>query len=218
MKKKVKILPSLASADQMRLGEQIRELGDYPFLHLDIEDGNFIPNITFGMKTIREAARTFNKVMDAHLMVTEPMDYINELADAGVKGVAFHIEATAYPSVILHRIKERGMRAGIALNFMAGTELLLPYLNYIDYVLFMTSEPDGENQRFCPYILRKIEDARRLLPQNISVVADGGVSEENMSEVIQKGADTLVMGRAVWRTGHAGLQLARLYKKITKGE
>lgn len=213
MQKNIKILPSLASADQMRLGEQIRELGEYPYLHLDIEDGNFIPNITFGMKTVRAAAGIFRGEMDAHLMVTDPLEYIDDLAEAGVAAAAFHIEAVQYPYLVLHRIKARGMRAGIAMNFMAPPEAVLPYKDAVDYVLLMTSEPDGENQKFCPHMLQKIEAMRRLLPQRISVAADGGVSEENMGDVIRSGADILVMGRAVWQAGHAGAQLKRLQNR-----
>ena len=102
----MKIFPSLASADPMNLGESIRRLEGYPYLHLDIEDGNFVPNITFGMKTVRAAASICTAKIDAHLMVTNPEDYLEELAAAGVEAAAFHIEATGYPLRLINRIHQ----------------------------------------------------------------------------------------------------------------
>lgn len=212
----IKIIPSLASANQLRLEEQIMELGGYPFLHIDMEDGNFVPNITFGMKTVRAAASMGDIELDAHLMVTRPEDYIDDLMDAGIMKIAIHIEATQYPAVYLNHIRDRGGTAGIAFNCMAQISRVLPYIDSMDYVLVMTSEPDGRGQLFNSRMLEKIREARKLLPDHISIMADGGVSEKNMNLVAESGADTLVMGRAVWNADNAGLQVNYLMKQLNK--
>lgn len=214
VKRDIKIIPSLASANQMCLGNQIKELKEYPFLHIDIEDGNFVPNITFGMKTILEAGRIGKKIMDAHLMVMNPEEYIDPLIDGGITDIAIHVEAVNYPAKYLQRIKDRNGRAGVAFNFMAQPEQILPYLALVDYVLIMTSEPDGKAQKFNGCMLEKIRRARTMLPERVSIIADGGISEENMKQVIRSGADTLVMGRAVWGAPDAGKQITRLMEEL----
>ena len=112
----MKIFPSLASADQLKLREEIEKLKNHTYLHYDIEDGNFVPNITFGLGTVRLAAEVTEASMDAHLMVQNPLDYLNDLQACGFKAVAVHWEALDYPSRIITEIKRRGMKAGIALN------------------------------------------------------------------------------------------------------
>lgn len=210
----IRINPSLASADMLRLREQIMELGDYPYLHLDIEDGNFVPNITFGMKTIQAVSKFTKKELDAHLMVTEPGNYIEELMDMGIRRIAFHIEAVSYPAVYLNQIRNRGGIAGLAFNCMEPVSSAFPYIEFLDYVLIMTSEPDGRGQEFNSYMLEKIREARECLPKRISVMADGGISEDYMKQVIKAGADTLVMGRAIWNAEDPGRKVAELIKSV----
>lgn len=206
--------PSLASAKQLNLQKQIDLLEDYPYLHLDVEDGNFVPNITFGMKTISEVAAYTEKQLDAHLMVTDPDSYIDELINAGVKKIAFHIEAEKYPAVVLQHIRRRGGCAGLAFNEMTSAELALPYIDKLDYLLIMTSEPDGEGQKYNPFLIHKIRQARKLFPPKISIMVDGGVSETTMKEVIEAGADTLVMGRAVWGAKNPAEKIRELIAQI----
>ena len=127
-----RIDPSLASADPLRLAEQIGQLEGHPFLHLDMEDGNFVPNLTFGLKTVQAVAAYADQELDAHLMVTDPGGYIETLLDAGVQRIAFHIEAAPYPAVYLNRIRERGGKAGLAFNCMEPVESALSYENSLD--------------------------------------------------------------------------------------
>lgn len=220
MENEIRILPSLASADQLRLEEQIEALREYPYLHLDVEDGNFIPNITFGMKTIQSIAAVANKKMDVHLdvhlMVTKPDYYIDELLDIGIKSIAFHIEAVSYPGQYFEQIHRKGGNAGIAFNFRAHPKMILPYVDEVDYVLIMTSEPDGKGQEFHASILKKIEETRRMLPERIRIVADGGISKENMFSVVKSGADTLVMGRAIWNAVDPGQQVEYLLSLLNE--
>lgn len=212
----IRINPSLASADPLRLAEQIRMLGDHPFLHLDMEDGNFVPNLTFGMKTVRAVAESVDKELDAHLMVTDPGAYIDELLDAGIRKIAFHIEAASYPAVYLNRIRDRGGKAGLAFNCMEPVESALPYERELDYVLIMTAEPDGRGQEFNPRMLKKLQRAREIFPRRVEIMADGGISEDRMLQTAEAGADILVMGRAIWGAKEPGRQIRELTEKAQR--
>lgn len=196
----MKILPSLASADQMYLGETIQMLKDYPYLHFDIEDGNFVPNITFGMKTIRAAAALCKARMDAHLMVVNPYDYFKPLADTGFAAVSFHWEATGYPLRHINRIHELGMDAGIAINPCTSVTEIFPYLDRIEYVLVMTSEPDGKGEMFQDNMIEKIQDFAERTDNRVHIIADGGIGEREFDCVKKAGATAVVMGRTIFRS------------------
>ena len=204
------IVPSIASANPLNLQSELRRLGSYPLLHIDIEDGNFLPNITFGMKTVRAIAAASEAKLDAHLLVTAPKDYIDPLADCGIAMVSFHIEAAPYPADILNRIRRRGMKAGLAFNFKTSVREALPFVSCLDYVLIMTSEPDDGECLFCSAMLDKIREARSLLPRRISIWTDGGVGEKELPLVAAAGADTVVMGRAVWQADDPQTRLRQL--------
>lgn len=192
------LIPSMASANQLNLKKSIDSLGRIKKIHFDIEDGNFIDNITFGLRTVRDVLNYTDREADAHLMVTTPGRYIDDLMALGVKAIAVHVESGIFPAAHLHRIRRLGGRAGLALNFMAPVSTLLPYLQDIDYALLMTSEPDGRGQVFNPWALGKIAEARRLLPAHISIVVDGGITEDWLPEVVAAGADTVILGRTLW--------------------
>lgn len=198
----MKIFPSLASAEPMNLGDSIRRLEGYPYLHLDIEDGNFVPNITFGMKTVRAAASICTAEMDAHLMVTNPEDYLEELAAAGVEAAAFHIEATGYPMRLVNRIHQLGMKAGIALNPCTDYQTVLPYLEQAEYILLMSSEPDRALEAFQEHILDKIRQIKRASEGRTDIVVDGGIGSDEYYKVKEAGATGIVMGRTIFRSEH----------------
>ncbi len=218
----VKIIPSLASADPLRLGECMRMLGTYPYLHLDVEDGNFVPNITFGMKTVRAAADIWKTKgggrLDVHLMVAKPELWLDELLEAGVHRIAFHLENVPYPAVLLNRIRKGGAEVGVALNCMGCVEQILPYAELADYVLLMTSEPDGRGQMFNPHMVDKIRKARRMLPAGTEIMADGGILESGLRIVADAGADDAVMGRAVWSCPDVLSEIQRLLKQVNGEE
>ncbi len=192
------INPSLASANPLDLRRSIERLGDIPHLHLDIEDGNFVPNITFGLKTVRETAKIATARLDAHLLVTNPNDYLADLAEAGLVAVAGHYEAVEYPLDLLGRIRSLGMRAGLALNFKTPAEALEPFVDGLDYIIIMLAEPDGGAFAYRPSLLEKVRRARALLPPRVSIWVDGGVSRKTLPDVVGAGADTVVLGRAIW--------------------
>ena len=212
-------IPSMASANQLNLKKSLDSLGKIKKIHFDIEDGNFIDNITFGLRTVRDDLHYTDREADAHLMVTTPGQYIDDLMALGVKAIAVHVESGIFPAAHLHRIRQLGGRAGLALNFMAPVSALLPYLKDMDYVLLMTSEPDGRGQEFNPWALEKIAEARRLLPERISIVVAGGCTEYWLPRVVAAGADTVILGRTLW-VEDPEAQYDRLQRMIkdTEGE
>ena len=193
----MRIIPSIASARMLNIEDSLRRLSGCSSLHLDIEDGNFIPNITFGIKTIREISRASDIPLNAHLMVTNPEKYITPLGECGVKEIAFHLESSPYPLEIIHKIKRMGMKAGLAYNFATAIENGEAFFDDIDFLLVMTSEADGEDQRFRQSSLKRIRCARKLLGSKKPLWVDGGVGEKELPLVYGAGADTAVMGRAV---------------------
>ena len=198
----MKILPSVASDNQLCLGKEIEALGGHKYLHFDIEDGNFVPNITFGMKTIRAVVSKYDKIWDAHLMVTNPLMYIEELGEAGCSAAAFHWESTGYPLQVIHKIKRMGMKAGIALNPNTPANVLKPYLDRLDYILIMTSEPDGEGDLFQNEMIKKVECLARLCGPQTEIIADGGIAEKEFLCLKKAGATGAVMGRTIFASEH----------------
>lgn len=211
----MKIVPSLASANQLELGKAIDCLGKRTPLHLDVEDGHFVPNITFGLRTIREVLSYPGtpKETDVHLLVSNPSDYVEELLAIGVRSIAFHIEAEAYPAQLLHRIRKAGARAGIALNCRTDASALLYYTDETDYVIQMTAEPDGKNQQFNEAVLAKLSGMRKMLPARISIMADGDISLARLPQLAEAGVDTAVMGREIF----GAADCAKRFDEILEG-
>lgn len=211
-----KILPSLASANQMRLEQEIRRVESVGYLHFDIEDGNFVPNITFGMKTVRSACEIAKDLCrDAHLMVTNPEDYLEDLAECGFSAVAFHWEAAPYPMRLIHKIHSLKMRAGIAINPRTPVTDIMDYIDSIDYVLLMSSEPDGAGEYFQDRVLNKICMIRGK-KMDFEIIVDGGVNENNFQDVIYAGASGAILGRAIFQAENISQKLAELQQKGRK--
>ena len=206
------ILPSLASGSLTALADEAVSVKDAGYLHLDIEDGNFSPGITFGPDTVHELAGYTDAEMDAHLMVNEPERYIEELSNCGVRSIAFHIESTPYPSRCLNEIHRFGMRAGLALNYKTPVTAVLPYLDLAEYVLLLTNESDLRGIRFKPYSLVRIEQLRQLLPSHVELWVDGGINEELLPDVAARGADRAVIGRTVFRAEDPMKKIAELLR------
>lgn len=201
----VRLLPSLASADPLDLKGAIESVPKAELLHMDIEDGNFIPNITFGLRTVEAVSRRYpRRRMDIHLMTSDPGAYLESLLKTRAERIAFQVEAAPYPAALLGRIRAGEASAGLAFNFQTPVELAGIYADQLDYVLIMTSEPDGAGQAFNPWALSKIAHARALLPERIGIVADGGISLERLPQVVRAGADVVVLGRAVWGAEEPG--------------
>ena len=194
----MKIVPSVASANPLRLAYEIERLGKVSMLHIDIEDGNFVPNITFGMKTLKEIARVGSAGLDVHLMAIAPERYLNDLAANGVKSVCAQIEALPYPSQFLNKVKSHEMRAGLALNLVTPLDVLLPFTHLLDYVLLMTSEPDEAGCLWNHSSFERLRAARGMLPPSVALWADGGINRTQIKEICRCGVDGVIAGRAVW--------------------
>jgi len=206
----IRIRPSIASADPIRIADAVDSLGGWPYLHVDIEDGSFVPNITFGLKTAAAVAGYARQELDAHLLVADPSPYIAKLAGMGVKSLCFHMEAAAYPLETLGAIRRAGMRAGIALNFKTLPECLEPFLPSLDYALIMTAEPDGAGQGFSTAILPKIRRAKAMLTGDQRLWVDGGLHRGNIRLAVEAGATDIVVGRAAFENADAAAALRAL--------
>lgn len=210
MGKCIEIIPSIASADQLAIAEEIRRIGDWKKLHIDIEDGNFVPNITFGEKMTEAIARFAKQELDVHLLVNHPEQYLPMLKRCGVKKIAVHIEALQYPLVVLNQIREMGMAPGLAVNFMTSPETVKMFADAAQYVIVMTAEPDNKGQEFYPPIISKIVSLRKVLPEATEIWADGGINEKNMRQVTDAGATTLIMGRCIFKAKDPYIKLCQL--------
>lgn len=208
------IIPSIASANQLNLSSELDRIGNIRYLHLDIEDGNFIQGITFGVDTIKAIASYTKAELDVHLEVTNPEYYINDLCDCGVNSIAPHIEAMPYPSKVLGMINARGKKAGLALNIKTDIHEVEPFIDQINYVILLSCEPDFNNLRFSRPVLNKIRKLRLLLPPKISIWADGGISERELKEVADAGADAAIMGRAIFHADKPEEEYRRLMNLV----
>lgn len=189
------IIPSIASSDLLDVRGEIRRITPLGSLHLDIEDGNFVPNITFGKGFISRVSNECRLVMDAHLMVLHPAEYLEFLQECGFSRVCIHYESTNYPLRELNMIRRLGMSPGLALNFKTDWKEIEPFLDYVDYVLVMTAGPDDRGEIFQPVMLKKIRHLREILPAGKQIWADGGIGEKELFSVWEAGVQIVIMGR-----------------------
>lgn len=210
----IKIIPSIASANMLFLHDEIQKIQFHTNLHIDIEDGNFVDNITFGRKTVNAISNQFGGAVDVHLMTTCPEQYIDWLADASVVQVCAHIEALHYPRRFLNHVHRLHMKAGLALNMKVNPAELESYLDVLDYVLVMTSEPDGEDQAFCSAALPRIMKVREMVCDKTEIWADGGITELHLPDLEKCGVSAAVMGRAVFQNDNP-MEVIKKYERHT---
>ena len=211
----VRIAPSALSADLGRLREQIAEIerGGADWVHVDVMDGCFVPNLTFGAPLIRALKNLTGLPLDVHLMVERPEKYIDDFAGAGAAVFTFHPEATIHVQRQLARVRERGMRAGLALNPGTPVSLIEEVIEDLDLVLVMSVNPGYGGQRYIPASTGKIRKVRALLDARGSeavLEVDGGITVETIRQAWEAGAGTFVAGTAVFGESDPAAAIARL--------
>ena len=200
-----KIAPSILSADFSRLGEEVRRVEEAgaDWIHVDVMDGAFVPNITVGPFILEAVRKVTSLPLDVHLMIERPEQYISEFADAGADVITVHFEACTHLHRTIQAIKEKGKKAGVSVNPATPLVSIKYVLGDIDLLLIMSVNPGFGGQRFIPSALEKIKKARQMVDKigaNVSIEVDGGVKLENIGEVASAGADIFVSGSGVFGT------------------
>ena len=199
MKREIIIAPSLLAADFSKLKEEVKAIENTKakWLHLDVMDGNFVPNISFGADIVKAIRKDSNLYFDAHLMIENPEWYIDTMADAGVQSISIHVEATKHLDRALQLIKARGLKAGVAINPATDIAFLDNIYEKLDLILVMTVNPGFGGQKFLNQMIEKIRKVRNKFP-HIDIQVDGGINNETAKLVIEAGANILVAGSYVF--------------------
>jgi len=198
-----KIAPSILSADFNRLGEEIRKVEEAgaDYIHVDVMDGHFVPNITIGPMIVKAAKRTTNLPLDVHLMISDPDAFIEDFARAGAGIITVHAEAATHLHRSIQLIRDQGVRPAVALNPATPLNCLEYVLHQLDMVLLMTVNPGFEAQAFIPEVIPKIQKLRRMvndLGLEVEIEVDGGIGPDTIAQVSAAGADVFVAGSAIY--------------------
>lgn len=200
----IKIAPSILSADFSKLGEDIEKLHNAgaDFIHIDVMDGRFVPNISFGMPIIKAIRNRTDKVFDVHLMIEEPSKYIDDFIAAGADLITIHYEAEKHIDRAIQYIKSKGVKAAVALNPGTPTTVLKDIISELDMVLIMSVNPGFGGQKFIKYSIDKIKEVKAMsekVNKDLLIQVDGGIDPSNVLDVIEAGANVIVAGSAVFK-------------------
>ena len=202
----VKIAPSFLSADFRALEYQVRQVEEAgaEYIHLDIMDGHFVPNLTFGALVVEAIRKTTHLVLDVHLMISEPGRYLQDFADAGADIFTVHVEVKEDVPALLDRVHEAGMKAGATLRPVTGLDALFPLLPKLDLALIMSVEPGFGGQSFMPESVDRVRALKAEIERrgvDVEIEIDGGIGADNARDVVQAGVDVIVAGSAAFRDG-----------------
>ena len=197
------VLPSLLLCDFGNFAEEIRRLeqAGVKAFHLDVMDGRFVPNLTYGPCIVEACRRATDLPLDCHLMISEPERYIDDFRNAGADSMTIHIEAVPEPRALLERIRSLGAMAGLALNPGTPLEQITGVLDACDMVLVMSVQPGFGGQKFQPAVLEKVRRLRQLVPPGVLLEVDGGVNESTIKSCAEAGARMFVVGSAIFGAG-----------------
>ncbi|MGX4598759.1 ribulose-phosphate 3-epimerase [Faecalimicrobium sp. JNUCC 81] len=201
----IKLAPSILSADFARLLEDVKKVENSgcEYLHIDVMDGHFVPNITLGPGIVKSLRKDVNMVFDAHLMIENPDLYIKDFVDAGCDLIVVHEEACTHLHRTIQNIKSYGIKAGVALNPATSIESIKHVLSEVDMVLIMTVNPGFGGQSFIEGMIPKIEELKELIDSkglNVDIQVDGGIKPNNVDKVVKAGANIIVAGSAIFNS------------------
>jgi len=213
----IKLSASILSADFTILGQEIKALEKekIPYIHIDVMDGHFVPNISIGIPIIESLRKETDLVFDVHLMLTNPEEYIERFAKAGADIINFHIEAVENPKTLIDRIRKTGKKCAVTISPQTPAESLFGIIEYVDMVLIMSVYPGFGGQVFIPETFDKIKKVREYIKKNnlnVDIEVDGGVSQENIRDIIAAGVNVVVVGSAIFKSKDISFEVQQFNK------